>query len=170
MSYNIKNHSISLPSIRGGVSRLWRRGGGAVGYGAFLFLLSLPLSAHTIEGRVVAEGKPQRDVVVTDGQNFAYTDANGHYTIDAPDDARFVYLLTPKGYVCNYASGIPQFYQQLKSGQSRYNFELLPMKGDADKTLVIAGADTQLDTDHDRKRLFDETVSDMKQLLNVAGY
>ena len=115
MSYNIKNHSISLPSIRGVVSRLGRRGGGTVRGGAFLlFLLSLPLSAHTIEGRVVAEGKPQRDVVVTDGLNFAYTDANGHYTINASDDARFVYLLTPKGYVCNYASGIPQFYQQLK--------------------------------------------------------
>lgn len=142
-------------------SRFWRLSAFCLA----LWAVAPTLQAREIEGVVTTGGKPMHDVVVTDGLHFAYTDSRGRYTLDAPDDAHFVYLLTPKGFVCDYSTGIPQFYQRLKDTQKRYNFVLYPMRGDARKTLMIAGADTQLDTDRDRQRLFTETLPDMQKLL-----
>lgn len=121
--------------------------------------------ARDINGTVTTGKRPMAEVIVTDGLHFTVTDKNGRYKLDAPDDAKFVYLLTPRGYVADFSSGTPQFYKSLQQGTSRYDFELYKMDGDASKTVMIAATDPQLDTDHDTRRLFAETLPDMRQLL-----
>lgn len=112
------------------------------------------------------EGKrPMPDIVVTDGQSFTYTDKNGNYSMETADDARFVHILTPKGFVADYSNGVPQFYHRLKGDISTYDFELFRMHGSSNKTLMIATADTQLDKDDDVKRMFQESLPDMQNII-----
>lgn len=123
------------------------------------------LPAKIITGHVRTGRTPMTDVVVTDGLHFTYTQGDGSYQIDVCDDARFVYLITPKGYVADFSSGIPRFYQRIGEGEKNYDFELFPMKGDSGRTLMIASSDPQLDTGHDVSRFFSETLPDMQEVL-----
>lgn len=132
---------------------------------ALLALDFVTCRATVVEGRVTSEKHPMAEVIVTDGLHFTVTDKTGEYHLDAPDNADFVYLLTPKGYVCDYSSGTPQFYQPIEKGKSRYDFQLYPMKGNPEKTVMLATADPQLDTQHDIDRLFAETLPDMRDVL-----
>ena len=43
-----------------------------------------------LKGRVQCQGKGVADVVVTDGEHFAVTDAKGRYALESDDDSRFV--------------------------------------------------------------------------------
>lgn len=124
------------------------------------------LWAFNVHGHVMTKKGPLSDVVVTDGLHFSYTRSDGYYELDAPSDAKFVYLLTPKGYVADYSKGVPQFFQSIHPGKSQYDFVLYPMKGDANKTLMIASADPQIDTDSDVTRFFNETLPDMQSVIS----
>lgn len=55
-----------------------------------------------IRGQVKAGKKGLSRIVVTDGINFTQTDGKGNFHLDTDVDARFVYLVTPNGYVANY--------------------------------------------------------------------
>ncbi|WP_455587819.1 calcineurin-like phosphoesterase C-terminal domain-containing protein [Bacteroides sp.] len=118
--------------------------------------------AATVTGVVKSAEKPLAEVLVTDGFSFTVTDGQGRYSIDLAEKAEFVYLLTPKGYVADYSSGTPQFYQRLDASKQVYNFNLQKMKGNPDHFVMIAMADTQLDTDSDVKRINTETLPDLK--------
>ena len=123
------------------------------------------LSGKVVTGHVRTGKTPMADIIVTDGLHFTYTKSDGSYKLDAPEDAKFVYLITPKGYIADYSSGVPQFYQRIGEARKSHDFELYPMKGNSDKTLMIASSDPQLDTDHDVGRFFNETLTDMQQVL-----
>ena len=94
------------------------------------------------------------------------TDKNGNYKIDLNDKAEFVYLLTPKGYVADFSTGVPQFFQPVEQSKKQYDFSLKKMQGDSDKFVMITMADTQLDTEADVKRLFSETLPDIKETVS----
>ena len=66
-----------------------------------------------IRGQVKAGNKGLSHVVITDGINFTQTDTKGNFLLDTDQEARFVYLLTPDGYVADYQSGTPEFYLPL---------------------------------------------------------
>ena len=102
-----------------------------------VMLLSVPFaSARTISGSVKGAGKPLGGVLVTDGYSFVQTDPAGAYTIDLNAQAEFVYIVTPKGYVADYTSGVPQFYQRLDDKKQVYHFALQQMSGDPDRCAV----------------------------------
>ena len=101
------------------------------------------LSGKVVTGHVRTGKTPMMDIIVTDGLHFTYTKSDGSYKLDAPEDAKFVYLITPKGYVADYSSGVPQFYQRIGEAEESHDFELYPMKGNSDKTLMIASSDPQ---------------------------
>lgn len=132
---------------------------------------STQVVAKVLTGHVRTGKKPMADVIVTDGLHFTFTKEDGSYSLDAPDSAKFVYILTPKGYVADFSSGVPRFYLPVQDNQKGYDFELFPMEGDAEKTLMIAAADPQIDTDSDSWHLFHETLPDMKAMLkDYPGY
>lgn len=124
--------------------------------------------AALVSGTVKSGEKPLAEVIVTDGFSFTVTDLKGHYSLDTAEKAEFIYLLTPKGYVADFSSGTPRFYQPLETGKTSYAFNLQPMKGDPNKFAMLTMADPQLDVERDVKRMFDESLPDIKS--TIAAY
>lgn len=124
--------------------------------------------AAIVKGTVKSGDRPLSEVIVTDGFSFTVTDTKGGYSLDTSAKAEFIYLLTPKGYVADFSSGTPQFYQPLEAGKASYAFNLRAMKGNPDEFAMITLADPQLDTDRDVERLFGETLPDIRK--TAASY
>lgn len=82
------------------------------------------LEARNVTGKVVSGSKKLSGVVVTDGTNFTQTKKNGTFSFDIKDDADFVYIITPSGYVAEWSSGVPAFYQSAE-GKTEFVFDLL---------------------------------------------
>ena len=89
---------------------------------ALLMAFFAGATAKEVTGKVHCNKKGMRNVVVTDGTNFTTTDQNGIYKLDAVDNADFIYIVTPSGYVASYASGTPRFYHTLS--EKSLDFEL----------------------------------------------
>ena len=131
----------------------------------FLLLSVMTGRAETVKGHVKSGNQGLGEVLVTDGYSFTVTDNKGNYAIELNEKAEFVYILTPKGYVADFSSGVPQFYQPVDKARKEYNFDLQPMKGNANRFAMITMADTQLDTASDVHRLMSETLPDMQETL-----
>lgn len=130
-----------------------------------LLFCALAGRAETVEGQVKCGDRGLGEVLVTDGFSFVVTDGKGRYALDLHPRAEFVYILTPKGYVADFSSGVPQFYLPVAQGRSSYDFALQPMKGDPDRFAMMTLADTQLDTEADVRRLMSETLPDLQATL-----
>lgn len=128
-------------------------------------LCTLAGHAETVKGRVRCGDRGLGEVLVTDGFSFVVTDNKGRYTLDLHERAEFVYILTPKGYVADFSSGVPRFYLPVSAGRRAYDFDLQPMKGDPDRFAMLTMADTQLDTEADVERLMTESLPDMQATL-----
>ena len=90
---------------------------------SLILSLFTTLSAEKVKGIIKGEGQPLGEVLVTDGYTFSVTDVDGRYEMDAHPDAEFVYIVTPKGYVADYSTGVPQFYQRIEKGKQEYHFD-----------------------------------------------
>lgn len=91
-------------------------------------------------GEVKLEG-----VIVTDGENFAQTGRNGKFTLDINDDAEYVYIVTPSGYVADWSTGVPAFYKAAP-GEDKFEFDLKRTAG-GDVYSILAIADPQTYSD-----------------------
>ena len=117
---------------------------------AFL-ILSHAAFCMPIRGQVKAGNKGLSHVVITDGINFTQTDTKGNFLLDTDQEARFVYLLTPDGYVADYQSGTPEFYLPLDPEKEDYIFQLTETGKRSHHTL-LAIADVQTKTDEQFQR------------------
>lgn len=133
-----------------------------------LLLVVVTANATIVSGIVKSKEKPLSEVLVTDGFTFTVTDNKGFYSFDTDKKTEFIYLVTPKGYVADFSSGCPQFYQKYEESKTTYNFSLEKMKssGSINDYVMITMADTQLDTDNDKYRLEKETLPDIKKMIN----
>ena len=61
--------------------------------------LCTAVSARPIRGTVKCGGRPLAGVAVTDGYTFAQSDAQGAFALDADDEALFISVVTPAGYI-----------------------------------------------------------------------
>ena len=113
-----------------------------------LVLVCTIVQARTVTGTVVCGKEMLSDVIVTDGVNFTRT-IDGKFKFEISDNADFVYIITPDGYVAPWSSGVPAFYQSA-SGRKKFAFELqktLP----GDKYSIIAVSDPQTKEKHFKK-------------------
>lgn len=97
-----------------------------------------------ITGRVVCNGKPMANVVVTDGYDCVLTDANGNYTLEGKRDVRFVYVSTPAGYLPMSNGSTPKFYTPIEQGRSTYDFILKHNPHNDNHHLFVLQADAQV--------------------------
>ena len=67
------------------------------------------MEARKVSGIVKSADEKLSGVIITDGVNFTQTKKNGKFVLDIKDDAEFVYIVTPAGYVADWSSGVPQF-------------------------------------------------------------
>lgn len=119
------------------------------------------VDARKIKGSVKCDSESLEDVIVTDGYNFTTTRANGTFSFEIDDSAEFVYIVTPSGYVADWSSGVPAFYQRI-SDKKRYDFNLQRMSGGKDYH-IIAVSDPQTHSDSQFEEFAAAPLADMTQ-------
>lgn len=119
----------------------------------------LPLEAKRVKGTVKGAGSPLSGVIVTDGYRFTQTAADGSFTLNTHKDARFVYVITPSGYVADFSSGAPQFY--IPVGEKAFDFELQPFGEGPDYTLFSV-SDPQMQSKKHFKRFCGRPLGDLR--------
>lgn len=134
---------------------------------AALLCLNGAAFAMPIKGVVEAGKEKLSGVIVTDGFRFTRTDERGKFEMDTHDEADFIYIVTPDGYVASYESGTPEFYLPLKSDQKSYHFRL-NNTGKTENCVVLAIADVQTRTDKHFKRFQEQSIPDLKS--TIAAY
>ena len=125
-----------------------------------LWAVALPLQAKKVKGSVSAQGTPLAGVVVTDGYRFCQTARDGSFSLNTHKDARFVYVITPSGYVADFSSGAPQFYLPLK-GNKKFDFNLLPF-GEGDDYTLFSVSDPQIKNQKHLKRFRGRPLGDLQ--------
>lgn len=108
---------------------------------AALVVVSHMADARKVKGTVTSGEKFLEGVVVTDGTSFAATNFKGQFTLEIKDDAEYVYIVTPAGYVADWSSGVPAFYQPA-DGRKKFDFDLQKTAGGFDYN-IIAMSDPQ---------------------------
>lgn len=100
--------------------------------------------ARKVSGTVTSGEQMLEGVIVTDGSNFTKTNFKGKFSFDIADNAEHVYIVTPAGYVADWSSGVPAFYQRAE-GKSKFEFDLQKTQGGQDYN-IIAVSDPQTST------------------------
>lgn len=126
---------------------------------------------QTVKGVVQSNGKKLANVIVSDGYSVVSTDKKGRYEINLHPDAVAVFVSIPAGYEFPQEKGIARFYHLLKDIQtpSKVNFELKKLNQSDDVHQFVIWADTQIQNDRDVKRLMEESVPDLRKLVDQAG-
>ncbi len=130
---------------------------------AVLLMLCSHAQARKVSGIVMSGEEKLQGVIVTDGKNFTQTKKNGKFSFEIEDEAEFVYIVTPSGYVADWSSGVPAFYQSAQ-GREKFTFELIPTGKSADYT-IIAMADPQ---SHNMKHFEKFAGKPMEDLCETA--
>lgn len=123
------------------------------------------VQARTVSGEVVSDQEGLGGVIVTDGTNFTQTRKNGKFSFEIEDDAEFVYIVTPKGYVADWSSGVPAFYQEA-AGKDSFTFDLMRTDDSGDYS-IIAVSDPQT---KNKKHLSQFAALPMDDLCSTASH
>ena len=115
-----------------------------IAFTAALLMICGVAQARKVSGKVVSDKEKLSGVIVTDGEHFTKTKKNGKFAFDINDDAEFVYIVTPAGYVAEWSSGVPAFYQKAE-GNKKFVFDLKKTDSSKDYT-IVAIADPQVKT------------------------
>lgn len=106
---------------------------------ACLFTFISIANARIVTGKVVCEGKGICKVIVTDGTSFTQTKRNGSFKFNIKDDAKFVYIITPSGYIADWSKGSPEFYQRAEE-RNNFIFNLQKTEtGNEEYNLIVVG-------------------------------
>lgn len=138
----------------------------------FAFILALVAAsafadARKVTGTVMCGEEKLTGVIVTDGKNFTHT-KKGKFKLEIEDNAEFVYIVTPSGYVADWSSGVPAFYQAAE-GRTKFAFELQKTVSGGDYSF-IAVSDPQTSDDEDFARFAAEPVEDLcRTAQNLKG-
>lgn len=88
----------------------------------------------TIKGIVHVNGKGVPNVVVSDGVEFAVTDANGVYYLPSDKKNGVVFITIPANHEVPFVNTIPQFFKKLigiTSATEIKDFELIPVNNES---------------------------------------
>lgn len=133
--------------------------------GLLFFVMQTQLWAREISGQVKSGEQVLHGVVVSDGTYFTQTDSTGTFRSEVSDTTDFVFVITPSGYTADCKSGVPQFYQSLKTGASSFNFNLKALPFGSDNYTLLAMADPQTKNLEQFARFERESVPDFKATI-----
>lgn len=145
-----------------------------VSLGFSLLSFALLSEAQNITGRIVANGKPLKGVVVSDGVEVTTTDGDGHYELQSGKENGYVFYSLPRGYEPAYSRGfLPRIWSPLNSkdvsADEVHDFELSRLKGSTDKYVMLFGADVHLARRNDDLKQFDGFLSALERERDKAG-
>lgn len=115
-----------------------------IAFTAALLMICGVAQARKVSGKVVSGKEKLAGVIVTDGEHFTKTKKSGKFAFDINDDAEFVYIVTPAGYVAEWSSGVPAFFQKAE-GNKKFVFDLQKTNSSKDYS-IVAIADPQVRT------------------------
>ena len=115
--------------------------------------------ARKVTGSVKCGETIMPGVTVTGGKTFTQTNRNGKFAFDIDDNAEFVYIITPAGYVADWTSGVPAFYRRAE-GISKFEFNLQRTGGGTDYN-IVAVADPQAYSDEHFALFAGEPIEDL---------
>ncbi len=130
---------------------------------ALLMVCSLA-QARKVSGTVTSGEEKLSGVIVTDGKNFTQTKKNGKFSFEISDNADYVYIVTPSGYVADWSTGVPAFYQAA-AGKNKFAFELKKTDKSDDYT-IIAVADPQFKSEEHFAQFAGEPMADLCETIN----
>lgn len=128
---------------------------------AVLAMTAGAADARKVKGTVKSGEKLLEGVVVTDGSSFTATNFKGQFTLDIKDDAEYVYIVTPAGYVADWSKGVPAFYQPA-DGVKKFEFDLQRTSGGFDYN-IIAVSDPQFHSLEQFGKFAGKPVEDMTE-------
>lgn len=108
---------------------------------AMMLVISSASEAKKISGTVKCGKEKLSNVIVTDGTSFTKTKANGSFKMNISDNADYVYVVTPAGYVGDWSEGSPKFY--IPASSDKFNFQLQKWGDDKGNYSIVAIADPQ---------------------------
>lgn len=127
---------------------------------AVLLSVTMAADAKLVTGRVHCDGQNLGKVLVTDGVSFTRTRGSGKFKLDVSDSARFVYVITPAGYVADWSSGSPEFYRKVEDGVC-YDFNL-QKTAPQDSYTLFSISDPQMKTVGHLKRFAGASFENLK--------
>lgn len=99
-------------------------------------------SGTTVYGLVSCDGTGISGVQVSDGYEFAYTDADGWYQLKSEKKNGYVYITVPSGYEVRSDGTQPQFFDYLTRGKKipeKHDFPLYAAPGQDNHTVFFLG-------------------------------
>lgn len=123
--------------------------------------------ARKVTGSVMCGETKLEGIIVTDGEHFTRTAKNGKFAFEINDNAEFVYIVTPSGYVADWQSGVPAFYKPAP-GVSRFDFTLQRTAGGNDYN-IIAIADPQTYSDEHFAEFAGKPMEDLCKTAQELG-
>lgn len=129
------------------------------------------VSAVTLKGRVLDQGKGVAGVAVTDGINITQTDAKGNYQLLSNKTAQFVYISIPAGYQIDNENGIAKFYTLIDPNVTVFtaDFNLRKLSKPDLKHQFVVWADPQIQNRSDADQFLSTTAPDLKELVKSYG-
>lgn len=112
-----------------------------------LLIISTALHAGVkLSGKVESQGRAIPDVAVTDGTTVVTTDNHGRYSLEADNNAKYVYITLPDGYEVPMRDGVPVLYAEIKpeKGKFKHDFDLVPADVDMTDHVLFVMADPQV--------------------------
>lgn len=138
-----------------------------LGVALMLCSVAWAVGVETLNGTVKCNGRGVAQVVVTDGESFAVTDADGRFELLSSVDNSLVYITIPSGYGVASKQSVPQFWLTKEEGRASYDFELVRKEQDDTHHGFVVIADPQIW--HEKEfPMLSEGMADIRK--TVEGY
>lgn len=122
-----------------------------------------PENGSTVYGIVTCEGKPLKDVVISDGVEVTSTNADGIYQLRSAKKYGYVFISIPSGYEVSTDGILPMNYIKLTKEAKvaeRADFQVFKAGDQTNHTLLVFG-DMHLANRNRDKEQFSEFVNDV---------
>ena len=126
-------------------------------------------SDTTVYGMVLCNGKPVKDVVVSDGYEVTKTNADGVYQLASAKKHKYVFISIPSGYTVKMNGSQPIFFQYLvnsPSVQERADFTIYEELGQDKHTMFVMG-DIHLAARNNDANQFANFISDINSYISA---
>lgn len=123
----------------------------------------------TVYGLVLCNGKPVKDVVVSDGYEVTRTDDQGLYQLASGKNHGYVFISIPSGYTVKTEGGRPMFHQYVDKASAapeRADFNIFEDPDQEKHTMVVMG-DIHLAARNNDAAQFQTFVNDLNTHMDA---
>ena len=130
---------------------------------ASFLMITSQVDAKKVKGSVRGPESVLSGVIVSDGYRFTKTAEDGTFTLNTHKDARFVFVITPAGYVGDYSDGSVKFYLPIK-GTEHFDFSLQRLPKAGDDYTIFSISDPQMGHGKHLKCFKGAPLADLKKM------